>query len=169
MFRTTNNSFKDFEFLKKDTDINYNDGGGSGYCKRAKVLNYTGQKPKKKGGYNCMSFNTKVKQINSVEEFDKYLESNNRIVICAGRWGPMCIPVYKVMEQLEEEEKYKEVCFLVVNFDIYAANRIREAEVCKGFRGLPFTVYYKNADIVHATSSIQTKQQLKGNIEKHLG
>ncbi len=80
----------------------------------------------------------------------------------------MCIPVYKAMEQLMEDAEYKDICFLVVDFDTDSASSIRNADACKTFRGLPFTTYFKNSAIVHATSSIQTKQQLEENIRKFL-
>jgi thioredoxin 1 len=115
-----------------------------------------------------MIFDTTVGQIKSVDEFNSYLKNNPRAVICAGRWGPMCIPVYKAMEQMEEKEKYKDVRLLVVDFDTTSANSIRMDEKCRSFRGLPFTAYYLNGEMVHATSSIQTKQQLEENIEKYL-
>jgi len=115
-----------------------------------------------------MNFDITVRQINTDEEFDKYLKENSSAVVCAGRWGPMCIPVYKAMEQLELEDQYKDVAFLVVNFDIRAANRVRIAPQCRSFRGLPFTVYYKDGELVHATSSIQSKQQLEDNVATYL-
>jgi len=34
--------------------------------------------------------------------------------------------------------------------------------------GLPFTAYYKNGKMVHATSSIQSRMQLEKNIEEQL-
>lgn len=80
----------------------------------------------------------------------------------------MCIPVYRAMEIMMEEESYKDIRFMVINFDTEAASSIRNAEACKIFRGLPFTAYYKNGVIVHATSSIQTKQQLEQNIKIYL-
>jgi len=115
-----------------------------------------------------MNFDITVRQIESDAQFDKYLKENSNAVVCAGRWGPMCIPVYKAMEQLEIEAQYKDVAFLVVNFDTMAATRVRTAPQCRAFMGLPFTVYYKDGQIVKATSSIQSKQQLEDNIASYL-
>lgn len=116
-----------------------------------------------------MIFDTSVKQIESSEELEIYLKENTKVVVCAGRWGPMCIPVYKEMEILIGLDKYKDVCFLVINFDTPSAMKIKREKLCRGFRGLPFTVYYKNGESVHATSSIQSRKQLEDNISKHLG
>jgi len=32
--------------------------------------------------------------------------------------------------------------------------------MCRGFMGLPFNVYYKNGQMVKATTSIQDKEQI---------
>jgi thioredoxin 1 len=113
-------------------------------------------------------FNIKITQITSDKEFDKAVENTENLVVCAGRWGPMCIPVYGEMERLEKEPTYDNVSFRVVDFDSQPAGKIKNLSECKNFRGLPFTVYYKNGRVVHATSSIQSKQQLEDNIAKYL-
>jgi thioredoxin 1 len=35
--------------------------------------------------------------------------------------------------------------------------------------GIPFTIYYKNGKVVKATSSIQTRQQVKMILDKEFG
>lgn len=52
---------------------------------------------------------TNLKHIKSVEEFNEVIESNENVMICCGRMGPMCLPVYDVMENLED--KYEDVKF----------------------------------------------------------
>jgi len=113
-------------------------------------------------------FDIKIVQIADVEEFDKVLKDSGKLVVCAGRWGPMCIPVYNAMEKIEMAGQFKDVLLRVVDFDGEPAGRIRNSEECRHFRGLPFTVYYLNGEIVHATSSIQPRQQLEENIKKYL-
>ena len=115
-----------------------------------------------------MALQTTIKSLETVEEVNESIADNARMVICAGRWGPMCIPVYKAMEELERQEKYSNIAFRVIDFDTNAVQPIKEAKECKGFMGLPFTVYYRNGAIVHATSSIQTKQQLEDNIQQYI-
>ena len=63
------------------------------------------------------------------------------------------------MEELEEE--YGHVKFADMEFDNPEAYVIRNAPECAGFMGLPFTVYFKKGEAVAATSSIQTKEQIK--------
>jgi thioredoxin 1 len=113
-------------------------------------------------------FNIKVKQIAEANEFDEAVKNTENLVACAGRWGPMCIPVYGAMEQMETDSKFNEINFRVVNFDSEPAGKIRSLKECRRFMGLPFIVYYKNGEVVHATSGLQTRQQLEENIEKYL-
>ncbi len=112
--------------------------------------------------------NTNVKEIKSPEEYEEYVNNNDSLVICAGRLGPMCIPVYIAMEQMEKEEQFKDVKLMTVDFDTASAIAIRKNEKCRNFMGLPFTAYYKNGKMVHATSSIQSRMQLEKNIEEQL-
>ena len=39
---------------------------------------------------------TNLEHVTTTEEFKKTLESNEKVAICCGRMGPMCIPVYGV-------------------------------------------------------------------------
>ena len=115
-----------------------------------------------------MAMNTRIKHLETVEAVEEAIASNERIMISAGRWGPMCIPVYKAMEELETEDKYKDIVFRVIEFDVPAAIPIKRAEECRGFMGLPFNVYYRGGKVVCATSSIQTKEQIETNIQQYL-
>ncbi len=78
--------------------------------------------------------------------------------------GPMCIPVYGIMEELQEE--YTNVEFYDMEFDNPEAGVIRNAPECNGFMGLPYTVYYKNGKIVKAITSIQSMDQVKTILNK---
>ena len=112
--------------------------------------------------------NTRIKHLETVEETEEAIAKSERLMICAGRWGPMCIPVYKAMEELENDGKYKDIVFRVIEFDKPAAGPVKDAEECRRFMGLPFTMYYRNGKVVGATSSIQTKQQIEENLETYL-
>ncbi|MEG8946727.1 thioredoxin family protein [Rosettibacter firmus] len=108
---------------------------------------------------------TNLNHILSEEQYNKILSENEYVMICCGRMGPMCIPVYQAMQELENE--YKHVKFFDMEFDIPDAKVIRNLPECKGFAGLPFTVYYKNGKVVKATSSIQTKEQIKEILDNY--
>jgi thioredoxin 1 len=102
--------------------------------------------------------NTNLHEIETAAELEKLTGENENVMVCCGRMGPMCIPVYDVMEELEEERS--DVKFAVMAFDSPEAGIIRNDDACRGFMGLPFTMYYKNGKVAHATSSIQNMQQV---------
>lgn len=101
---------------------------------------------------------TNLKHIESADEHKQFVEDNENVMICCGRMGPMCVPVYEIMEELEDE--YPDVKFADMDFDIPDAYVIRNAPESSGFMGLPFTMYYKNGKVVKATSSIQSMDQV---------
>ncbi len=102
---------------------------------------------------------TNLEHVNTKEELQALIESNEKVAVCCGRMGPMCIPVYDVFDVFRE--KYPDVQFWDMDFDIPAAAAIKNLPECRGFRGLPFTVYYRNGKVVQATTSIQTAKQIK--------
>ena len=101
---------------------------------------------------------TNLKHLETNEETQQVLKENENVMICCGRMGPMCIPVYEEMEELKKE--YTNVKFRNMDFDIPAAQFIQSLPECATFMGLPFTVYFKNNKVVAATTSIQSKKQI---------
>lgn len=101
---------------------------------------------------------TNLEHITSTEEFDQTLAENENVMVCCGRMGPMCLPVYDVMESIEED--YPNVAFRDMAFDDPVAVTIRSLPETQSFMGLPFTVYFKNGEVVAATSSIQSMDQV---------
>ena len=102
---------------------------------------------------------TNLKHKESASEYEKFIKENRNVMICCGRMGPMCIPVYNIMEILEKE--YIHIKFADMDFNNPDSHIVRMAPECKNFMGLPFTLYYKDGKIVRATSSIQSKEQIK--------
>jgi thioredoxin 1 len=101
---------------------------------------------------------TNLKHVNTEEEVIQLVSKNPFVMLCCGRMGPMCIPVYEIMHQLEAQ--YPDVVFVDMDFDIQEADFVRDLPECRSFMGLPFTVYYKDGKVVHATSSIQNRKQI---------
>jgi thioredoxin 1 len=108
--------------------------------------------------------NTKLEHLETDGEIQKVLKENENVMICCGRMGPMCIPVYGLMEELKQN--YTHVAFRDMDFDIQAARFIINLPECSNFMGLPFTVYFKNGKVVAATSSIQSKNQITRILDK---
>ncbi len=105
-----------------------------------------------------MTLQTNLTHVETADQLKKMLEENENVMVCCGRMGPMCVPVYDIMEELESE--YPHVKFADMLFDIPDAAVIRNHPACATFAGLPFTMYYKNGEVVKATTSIQTMEQI---------
>lgn len=106
---------------------------------------------------------TNLEHLDTEKQLKEVIEENEKVVVCCGRMGPMCIPVYGILEALRE--KYTDVQFRDMDFDIPVAQAIKGLPECREFWGLPFTIYYRNGQVVKATSSIQTAQAVKSIIK----
>lgn len=107
-----------------------------------------------------MTLDTNLKHVTSGAELNELITKNENVMVCCGRMGPMCVPVYAVMEELEKSGEYDNVVFRDMLFDDPEAAVIRNLPECRSFRGLPFTVYYQNGKVAKATSSVQSKEQV---------
>jgi thioredoxin 1 len=107
---------------------------------------------------------TNLEHIESQQQLKELIENNEKVAVCCGRMGPMCIPVYGIFEILQD--KYPDVQFHDMDFDIPEAVAIKNLPECRKFWGLPFTIYYRNGKVVKATSSIQTAKQVKSIIDE---
>ena len=105
-------------------------------------------------------------EVQTKSEVENLINTNEKVVISCGRNGPMCLPVYGAFEVLKEKEKYSDIKFAVMPFDVPDASIIRELSECRTFMGLPFNIYYKNGKVVGATSSIQDVQSIKKTINE---
>jgi len=108
---------------------------------------------------------TNLNHIESASQHAKILAENENVMVICGRMGPMCIPVYGIAEELEEE--YTNVKFFDMEFDNPEAFVIRNLPEVRGFMGIPFTIYYKNGKVVKATSSIQSMNQVRSILDEN--
>ncbi len=109
---------------------------------------------------------TNLEHVLTAAQHKEVIENNENVMICCGRMGPMCIPVYIAMDELKAE--YPNIKFLDMEFDSPDAHVIRNAPECSRFMGLPFTMYYKNGKVAKATTSIQNKEQIKAILDQYL-
>jgi thioredoxin 1 len=114
-----------------------------------------------------MTLDTNLTHVETASDWQKIISENENVMITCGRMGPMCIPVYAVMEELESE--YAHVKFADMLFDSPESHVIRNAPETRGFMGLPFVMYYKNGKVVKAVSSIQTEEQVKSVLDEYFG
>ncbi len=85
-----------------------------------------------------MNLQTNLKHIETEQQLNEIIENQENVMVCCGRMGPMCIPVYFVMEELEKTGEYSHVHFYDMLFDLPAARLIRELPECRGFMSLLF-------------------------------
>jgi thioredoxin 1 len=110
---------------------------------------------------------TNLKHILTAADHARVISENENVMVICGRMGPMCIPVYGIAEELEEE--YCHVKFCDMEFDNPESYVIRTLPEVRGFMGIPFTIYYKNGKVVKATSSIQNLTQVTTILDKEFG
>lgn len=115
-----------------------------------------------------MLLQTNLKHLATAADVEKAINENENVMVCCGRMGPMCIPVYGSMEQLEKGGKYDHVTFYDMAFDSSESAIIRNLPECRGFMGLPFVVYYKNGKVAHAVSSIQSMEMITKVLDSKL-
>jgi thioredoxin len=110
---------------------------------------------------------TNLDHLETDEALQEALKTHENVMICCGRMGPMCLPVYAAMEDVRDP--YPHVAFFDQDFDGPAASYIQGLPVCAGFMGLPFTVYFKNGKPVAATTSIQSVEQVRSILDREFG
>ncbi len=110
-----------------------------------------------------MNLATNLTHVETDQDLADVIASNEKVMIACGRMGPMCIPVYDVMEKIQDD--YANVTFRDLAFDTGTANMIRSLPQTRNFRSLPFVIYYKDGEVVHATGGIQTKKQIKDALD----
>ena len=108
--------------------------------------------------------NTNLRHLETEREVRDILKNNANVMISCGRMGPMSISIYDIMEQLENE--YPHVVFCDQDFDIPAADLVKNLPECSSFMELPFIVYFKSGKVVAATSRIQSKDQIMAILDK---
>jgi thioredoxin 1 len=109
---------------------------------------------------------TGLKHVESDQAFKETLANNEYVMLCCGRMGPMCVPVYDVMEELQS--RYPHVHFCDMDFDGPAADNIGRLPEVRLFTGLPFTIYYRKGQVVAATTSIQTEEEITAILDTKL-
>ncbi|MBN1651451.1 MAG: thioredoxin [Bacteroidales bacterium] len=104
---------------------------------------------------------TNLKHVATANELTELINEKENVMVCCGRMGPMCLPVYDIMKTFEDSGDYDHIEFRDMLFDSPEAAAIRNLPECRSFMGLPFTVYFKNGKVAKATSSIQNMDMVK--------
>jgi thioredoxin 1 len=109
---------------------------------------------------------TGLTHVETNELYKQTISDHQNVMLCCGRMGPMCIPVYDIMEEIQS--RYPHVFFCDMDFDGPASDMIRKLPEVQSFMGLPFTIYYHQGEVVAATTSIQTEEQITEILDSKL-
>ena len=107
---------------------------------------------------------TEIRECEGREQFNALTKDTGNIMLTCGRMGPMCIPVYGVMESIEQT--YDHVAFRVIDFDTPLAGIVRTLPEVQGFYSLPFVVYIRDGQVVKATGGLQSKDQVTAILDE---
>ena len=110
---------------------------------------------------------TNLNHIETAEEYTRILNENENVIIICGRMGPLCIPVYRIAEELEE--KYSHVKIYDMEYDNPESYFFHDLPEVQNLMEIPFTLYYKNGEVVKATAGLQTKTQITDILNKEFG
>ena len=106
---------------------------------------------------------TNLKHIESDADYQRTIQENENVLIICGRMDHLCIPVYRIAEELEQE--YASVNFYDMEFDNPQSAVLRTLPEVIALAGIPFTLCYKNGIIVKAISGLQTKAQVRAILD----
>jgi thioredoxin 1 len=102
---------------------------------------------------------TNLEHIETADEFIRLIGENENAVVTCGRMGPLCVPVYRAIEELGNE--FAHVKFYDMEYDnpeFYFFHALPEVQ---GLEEIPFTVFYRNGKAVKSVAGMQSKVQLK--------
>lgn len=106
---------------------------------------------------------TNLKHIESAQAYASILHENENVLIICGRMDSLCIPVYRIAEELESQ--YSHVKFYDMEFDNPETALMLALPEMTDLAGIPLTLYFKNGNIVKATSGLQTIAQVKAYLD----
>lgn len=107
---------------------------------------------------------TNLNHIENAAEFARIISENENVMIICGRMGPLCIPVYQIAVELEEE--YRHVKIYDMEYDHPESYFFHALPEARDLTEIPLTVYYKNGVAVKATAGLQTKTQITAILNK---
>ncbi len=101
---------------------------------------------------------TNLKHIESTAQHVEIINEQENSMVIWGRMEPKSILVYRIAEELEAD--YPNVKFYDVEIDNPGISDLRSLPELSNLSGIPYSVFYKNGQVVQATSGLQTKDQI---------
>ncbi len=106
---------------------------------------------------------TNLKHIESANDYYHFIAEQENIVLICGSMDINSITIYRIVEEIEKD--YQHVKFADIEFDnpeMLIVNKIIETHE---FKDKPLLIYFKNGELIHISSGIKTKEELKFSIE----
>ena len=98
---------------------------------------------------------TNLEHLRSKIKFEKLIKEKKKVIIIAGRnVCSNCRSMFPIFEKISLIRKDIEIRDW--DYDLNSADVIRDLPECRNFESLPFVVYFKNGQVVEATSGKQT-------------
>lgn len=107
---------------------------------------------------------TNLNHIETSAEFQQIIAESSQVVIVCGRMGEFSIPVYRVLEDLQEE--YSEVKFFDMEYDNPESHVICNLFIDSPEAKVPFLLFYENGELAFRTWGTKTKEQIEEIINK---
>ena len=102
---------------------------------------------------------TNLEHIETAADFEKIISENENVVVICGRMGPLCVPVYRVIEELGNE--FQQIKFYDMEYDNPEFYFFHSRPEVSNLEEIPFTTYYHQGEAVKSIAGMQTKAQLK--------
>lgn len=107
---------------------------------------------------------TNLNHIENAEEFTRVIGENENVVVICGRMGPLCIPVYRLVEEMEGQ--YSHVKFYDMEYDNPESFFFQALPEVQDLDEIPFIVFYKNGKAVKTAAGLQSRSQIAKNLDK---
>lgn len=101
---------------------------------------------------------TNLNHIERASDYQQVIAENGRVVIVCGRMGEFSIPVYRVLENLQEE--YPEVKFFDMEYDNPESSIVCELFADESEAKVPFLLFYENGELIYRTWGTKTREDL---------
>lgn len=101
---------------------------------------------------------TNLKHLENSREHARAIHENENVIVICGRMDHKCVAVFRMIEELEAT--YAHVKFFDMEFDNPESKAIRSLPGISGSSEIPFLVFYKNGELVHASIGILTKEEM---------
>jgi len=107
---------------------------------------------------------TNLKHIETSSDYTRTIGQNGNVIIICGRMNPVCIPIFRIAEELEST--YKHVKFYDMEFDNPESGVLKNVVQYYNLEDIPLVGYFKDGNLVEVSIGTQTKEQMLAVLNK---